>query len=102
AFMNQGEICMSTERVIVETTAADELSSRPAERAAKLVVGPPSDPASQIGPLVHAAARDHVVALIEDARAKGAQVLTGGTADGLYVRPTVLRGVTSEMRIYGE
>ncbi|WP_329344650.1 aldehyde dehydrogenase [Streptomyces sp. NBC_01352] len=102
AFMNQGEICMSTERVIVDTTVADELSSRLAERAAKLVVGPPSDPASQIGPLVHATARDHVVALIEDARAKGAQVLAGGTADGLFVQPTVLRGVTPDMRIYTE
>jgi len=102
AFMNQGEICMSTERVIVGRANADELSAHLAERAAKLVVGPPTDPASQIGPLVHAGARDHVIALIEDARAKGAQVLTGGTADGLYVRPTVLRGVTSEMRIYHE
>jgi benzaldehyde dehydrogenase (NAD) len=102
AFMNQGEICMSTERVIVDRTVADELSSRLTERAAKLVVGPPSDPASQIGPLVHAAARDHVVALIEDARAKGAQILTGGTADGLFVQPTVVRGVTPDMRIYTE
>ncbi|WP_075660961.1 aldehyde dehydrogenase [Streptomyces acidiscabies] len=102
AFMNQGEICMSTERVIVNRAVADELSSRLAERAAKLVVGPPSDPGSQIGPLVHTAARDHVVALIEDARDKGAQVLTGGTADGLFVKPTVLRGVTPDMRIYSE
>jgi vanillin dehydrogenase len=102
AFMNQGEICMSTERVIVDTTVADELSALLAERAAKLVVGPPSDPTSQIGPLVHAGARDHVVALIEDARAKGAQILTGGTADGLFVPPTVLRGVTPDMRIYSE
>src|SRR3954453_9594051 len=69
SFMNQGEICMSTERVIVDRTVADELASRLAERASKLVVGPPSDPASQIGPLVHGTARDHVVALIEDARA---------------------------------
>ncbi|WP_030437469.1 aldehyde dehydrogenase [Actinoplanes subtropicus] len=102
AFMNQGEICMSTERVIVGRDIADELSTRLAERAAKLIVGPPSDPASQIGPLVHAGARDHVIALIEDARAKGAEILTGGTNDGLFVRPTVLRGVTPEMRIYRE
>src|SRR5207253_110159 len=37
-----------------------------------------------------------------DARAKGAQILTGGTADGLFVQPTVVRGVTPDMRIYGE
>lgn len=43
-----------------------------------------------------------MVELIEDARAKGAQVLTGGTSDGLFVQPTVLRGVTPDMRIYTE
>ncbi|MFK0159954.1 aldehyde dehydrogenase [Streptomyces sp. NPDC090493] len=102
AFMNQGEICMSTERVIVDRSVGGELGRRLAERAAKLVVGPPNDPSSQIGPLVHAGARDHVMALIQDAREYGAQVLTGGTADGLYVEPTVLSGVTPEMRIYTE
>jgi acyl-CoA reductase-like NAD-dependent aldehyde dehydrogenase len=102
AFMNQGQICMSTERVIVDRSIAAELSSRLAARASALVVGPPDDPASQLGPLVHTAARDHVLALIEDARAQGAEVLAGGSADGLYVQPTVLRGVTDQMRIYQE
>lgn len=102
AFMNQGQICMSTDRIIVDHSVADELSTRLAARASDLVVGPPDDPSSQIGPLVHTAARDHVLALIEDARAHGAAVLAGGSADGLYVQPTVLRGVTPEMRIYHE
>ncbi|MFF4806304.1 aldehyde dehydrogenase [Streptomyces sp. NPDC001351] len=102
AFMNQGQICMSTERVIVDSSVADEFSRRLADRAAKLVVGPPDDPSSQIGPLVNAQGRDHLLALVEDARARGAQVLTGGDADGLYVQPTVLRGVTPQMRIYTE
>jgi len=102
AFMNQGEICMSTERVIVERPVADELGSLLAARAARLVVGPPDDDGSQIGPVVHAGARDHIMALIDDAVQHGAEVLAGGTADGLYVQPTVLRGVTPEMRIYGE
>ena len=52
--------------------------------------------------MVNAGARDQVMALVEDARSLGAEVLTGGTAEGLYVRPTVLRGVTPEMRIYRE
>ncbi|WP_425956092.1 aldehyde dehydrogenase family protein [Xylanimonas sp. McL0601] len=102
AFMNQGEICMSTERIIVDAAVIDEFSALLTSRASALVVGPPNEPTSQIGPLVHGGARDHVVALIEDARAKGAEVLAGGGADGLYVQPTVLRGVTPEMRIYGE
>jgi benzaldehyde dehydrogenase (NAD) len=93
---------MSTERVIVDRSVADELSSLLADRASKLVVGPPDDPTSQIGPLVHTAARDHVMTLIDDAVQHGAEVLAGGSADGLYVQPTVLRGVNSDMRIYRE
>ncbi|MBY6685631.1 aldehyde dehydrogenase [Rhodococcus sp. BP-149] len=102
AFMNQGEICMSTERIVVLRDVADEFCALLSARAGRLVVGPPSDAASQVGPLVHSAAVDHVVALIEDARAKGADILTGGSADGLFVAPTVVRGVTPAMRIYDE
>jgi vanillin dehydrogenase len=102
AFMNQGEICMSTERVIADASIIDELITSLSGRAEKLVVGPPSDPGSQVGPLVHAGAVEHVMGLIEDARAKGATIVTGGTSDGLFVKPTVLKGVTKEMRIYTE
>ncbi|MGM1060738.1 aldehyde dehydrogenase family protein [Saccharothrix sp. Mg75] len=102
AFLNQGQICMSTERVVADRSIVDELSRRLAARAADLVAGPADDPSSQIGPVVHAGARDHVLALVEDARERGAEVLAGGTADGLLVRPTVLRGVTPDMRVYRE
>jgi benzaldehyde dehydrogenase (NAD) len=102
AFMNQGEICMSTERIVVLRDVADEFCARLAARTEKLVVGAPSDPHSQIGPLVHTKAVDHVVSLIDDATAKGAEALTGGTARGLFVAPTVIRGVNKSMRIYAE
>jgi acyl-CoA reductase-like NAD-dependent aldehyde dehydrogenase len=102
AFMNQGEICMSTERLIVDRSVADAFADKLVARASKLTVGPPSDPTAQLGPLVHSGARDHVLALIDDAKDKGAQVLCGGAADGLYLQATVLRGVTEEMRIYTE
>ncbi|MEU5598452.1 aldehyde dehydrogenase [Streptomyces sp. NPDC020298] len=102
AFMNQGQICMSTERIVVDRSIADEFSIRLAERAAALVVGAPQDPATQIGPLVNVAAASHVGALVEDAVAAGAQCLAGGPTQGLYFPPTVLRGVTPAMRIYSE
>lgn len=102
AFMNQGQICMSTERVIVDRTVADDLSARLAARAAALAVGAPDDPESQVGPMVHAAARDHVLDLVADAQQQGAEVIAGGTADGLYLRPTVVRGVRPGMRLYSE
>ncbi|WP_033295853.1 aldehyde dehydrogenase family protein [Amycolatopsis jejuensis] len=101
-FLNQGQVCMSTERIVADRSIVDDLAARVSSRVAALVVGSPDDPATQIGPMVHAAARDTVLALIDDARARGAEVLTGGTAEGLYVRPTVLKGVTPDMRIYRE
>ena len=55
-----------------------------------------------IGPVVNDASRERVLDLIADARAKGAEVLSGGDADGNLITPTVLAGVTPEMRIYGE
>jgi acyl-CoA reductase-like NAD-dependent aldehyde dehydrogenase len=102
AFMHQGQICMSTERIVVDRRVADEFAAKLAARASSLKVGDPRDPSTQIGPLINAGALDRVSELIEDAVDKGAELLTGGEADGLVYRPTVLRGVTSEMRIYSE
>ncbi|WP_345570512.1 aldehyde dehydrogenase family protein [Streptomyces plumbiresistens] len=102
AFMNQGQICMSTERIVVDRSVADEFSAKLAERAKGLVVGDPQDPATQIGPLVNAAAAERVAALVEEAVAAGAQRLAGGAPDDLYFPPTVLRRVTRDMRVYHE
>jgi acyl-CoA reductase-like NAD-dependent aldehyde dehydrogenase len=102
AFMNSGQICMSTERIVADTSVADELGAKLADRAGALVVGDPRDQGTMIGPVIDDAARTRVLELIEDARAKGATVLAGGDADGNCVTPTVLAGVTPEMRIYGE
>jgi benzaldehyde dehydrogenase (NAD) len=101
-FFNQGQICMSTERVVVDRSVAEPFAELLAARAAALRVGDPSDPETQIGPLVNEAALEHVGALVEDARAHGAQVLSGGERDGACYPPTVLSGVSSQMRIYRE
>ena len=102
AFMNSGQICMSTERVVADRAVADELGGLLAERASRLVAGDPRDPGTMIGPVVTDAARERVVGLIGDARDRGAEVLAGGDADGNVIAPTVLAGVTPEMRIYRE
>jgi acyl-CoA reductase-like NAD-dependent aldehyde dehydrogenase len=102
AFMNQGQICMSTERVVVEAAVASELASKLAARARALTVGDPSDPATQIGAVITEGAREKLTELVADAREKGAEVLCGGAAEGPCFQPTVLYGVTPEMRIYGE
>jgi vanillin dehydrogenase len=102
AFMNSGQICMSTERIVVDRSVAEPIGAKLAERAGKLVVGDPRDQGTMIGPVIDDAARARIVELIEDARAKGAEVLAGGEADGNLISPTVLANVTPEMRIYHE
>jgi len=102
AFMNSGQICMSTERIVVDGSVADELADRLADRAGNLVTGDPRDERTMVGPMVDDESRARVLALIADARAKGAEVLAGGEADGNVVAPTVVDRVTPDMRLYGE
>ena len=102
AFMHQGQICMSTERLVVDKSVVDSFASKLGERASELTVGDPRDPGTQIGPMVNAAAVERVAGLVEDAVSHGAEVVTGGEPDGPLFPPTVLNGVTSEMRIYSE
>jgi benzaldehyde dehydrogenase (NAD) len=102
AFMHQGQVCMSTERIIVDRTVSEAFSRELGERAAALHVGDPRDPETQIGPLVSEAAVKRVSELVEDAVSKGAELVTGGEPDGSLYPPTVLKGVTRGMRIYGE
>jgi vanillin dehydrogenase len=102
AFMHSGQICMSTERVVVDRSVADALADKLAERASKLVVGDPRDQGTMIGPVISDAARERIMGLIEDARSRGARVLAGGSADGNLIAPTVLADVTPEMRVYHE
>jgi acyl-CoA reductase-like NAD-dependent aldehyde dehydrogenase len=102
AFMHQGQICMSTEKIVADSSVAGSFASKLAEKAAALRVGDPRDPETEIGPLVSAASLERVSKLVDDARERGAEVLTGGEAEGPCYRPTVLAGVTPEMRIYHE
>jgi vanillin dehydrogenase len=102
AFMNSGQICMSTERVVVDLAVKEEFERLLADRAASLPTGDPADQGTAVGPLVGSDAADHVAELVEDATAKGARVLAGGTRSGALHEPTVLAGVTPEMRIYAE
>jgi acyl-CoA reductase-like NAD-dependent aldehyde dehydrogenase len=102
AFMHQGQICMSTERIVVDASIAEDFAGRLGARAAELRVGNPRDPETQIGPLVTTASLQRIGELVADAADKGARVVTGGEAEGPCFQPTVLLGVTPEMRIYAE
>ena len=102
AFMNSGQICMSTERIVADERIARPFAEALAARAGRLPVGDPADPGTAIGALVDGAALTRVREMVDDAVAKGAEVLCGGEADGPCFPPTVLYGVTPEMRVYAE
>jgi acyl-CoA reductase-like NAD-dependent aldehyde dehydrogenase len=102
AFMNQGQICMSTERLIVDTSVADSFAKILAAKAASLPAGNPAEKNVVLGSLVSLEAADRVQGLIADAVAKGARVLSGNSREGTIMTATVLDHVTPEMRIYAE
>lgn len=100
AFMNQGQICMSTERIIVVEAVADAFAAKFAAKAKSLATGDPREGTTPLGAVVDRKTVDHVNSLINDATAKGATVLSGGTADTVLMPATVVDGVTSAMNLY--
>lgn len=100
AFMHQGQICMSTERIIVEKAIADEFTQKLKERVAALPVGDPTDPATAIGPLINQRAVDLVHAHVQEAVADGAELVTGGNYDKLLYQPTIVKDVKPTMRLF--
>jgi acyl-CoA reductase-like NAD-dependent aldehyde dehydrogenase len=100
-FMNQGQICMSTERLIVHEAVADEFARKLAKRAGDLKAGNPRDMV-HLGGLAMTGAGEKMDALIADATKKGAKVLAGGKRKGAVQEATIVDGVTSDMRLYGE
>jgi acyl-CoA reductase-like NAD-dependent aldehyde dehydrogenase len=101
AFLNQGEICMSTERIIVDNRVADEFIGKLAEKTRHLPAG---DPRGQVvlGALINPEAAAKMEALVADAVAKGGKVLAGGKRQGTVVEATIVDHVTPEMRLYPE
>jgi vanillin dehydrogenase len=102
AFMNQGQICMSTERIVVDAKIADGFVAKFAAKAEQLVAGDPRKSSTPLGSLIGLEAAVRLQGLIKDAVGKGARVAAGGKIEGTLMSATVLDHVTSAMRIYGE
>ena len=100
AFMNQGQICMSTERIIVVDAVADAFAEKFAAKVSTMATGDPREGKTPLGAVVDRKTVDHVNALIADAADKGARILTGGAADSVLMPATVVDGVTSAMNLY--
>ena len=102
AFMNQGQICMSTERIVVDNKVADAFVAKLATKAETLVAGDPRKGNTPLGSLIGVEAATRIQGLIQDAIGKGARVVAGGKVEGTLMSATVVDHVTSAMRIYNE
>jgi len=107
SFANSGQTCSGIERVYVVDDVADEFLTGVVRETERLTVGDPSDWSTEIGPMISAEQAGTVTELVDDAIAAGAERLTGGPRDvpgfsGSFIGPTVLTGVTDQMRIMRE
>jgi acyl-CoA reductase-like NAD-dependent aldehyde dehydrogenase len=100
AFLHQGQICMSTERIIVVDAVADAFAEKFGAKAAGLLCGDPREGKTPLGAVVDQRTVTHVNSLIDDALGKGAKALTGGKSDGVLMCATVIDGVTADMNLY--
>uniref|UniRef100_UPI003850D1F9 aldehyde dehydrogenase family protein n=1 Tax=Streptomyces phaeolivaceus TaxID=2653200 RepID=UPI003850D1F9 len=102
SFLHQGQIRMTTGRHLVHASLAERYVARLAEKAAAITVGDPTDPHHALGPLIDAQQRDRVHDIVTRSVVQGATLVTGGTHDGLFYRPTVLADVPHDSAAFTE
>lgn len=102
SFFHQGEICMSTRRILVDRTIADEFIERLASRTASLKTGDPAEPDTVIGPLINQRAVEVARGRLDEAVARGARVLAGGEVEGPLVHATLLTDVPDDTELARE
>lgn len=98
-FLFAGQTCISVQRVYVHRDVYDEFLALLVAKVEALVVGDPADADTDVGPVIDDSSRDRILDWIDQARAGGARVLTGGEAEGRIVRPTVLADIAPSMAI---
>ena len=100
AFMHQGQVCMSVEKVLVQENVYADFLQAFVARASKLKTGNVADKSNIIGPLINDKQAAHVQSQLQDAQAKGAKFALGGSVNGRFVEPTIVTHVTPEMDIW--
>lgn len=101
-FSYSGQRCTAVKRILVLESVADALIEKILERMKQLKAGNPMEKDVDVVPLISTKAADYVVELIEDAKDKGARLLTGGTREGNLIAPTLFDHVTTDMRVAWE
>jgi len=99
AFFNQGQICMSADRIIVDRKIAPAFIDRLAAKTATLRAAPADAP---LAGMIDPAAAGRVAAMLQDARERGATVIQTGGLEGNVLQPAIVDGVTPDMRVYQE
>ena len=99
AFANAGQVCISTQRVIAPAPVYDELVETLVPAVAALSTGDPLDPATSVGPMIRESDAARVGNWIDEAVGEGAELLVGGGRSGQLFEPTLLAGVSPEMRV---
>jgi benzaldehyde dehydrogenase (NAD) len=102
AFMNQGQICMSTERIIVMDSIADAFVAKFKAKVATMATGNPRAGKTPLGAVIDLKTVRHVGDLVADALAQGAEQINGGKADGVLMPATVIDKVTPAMKLFRE
>lgn len=102
AFANSGQICMSTERIIVDNKIADEFIAKLTEKARNLPLGDPREGPVVLGSVVDMSTVERCNEMIDDALAKGGKLLCGGKATNTLIPATLIDNVTHDMKIYSE
>lgn len=96
-FYHQGQICMSTNRILVAESIHDEFLEKFVERVRALKFGNPNEADTQVGPLIDHDQVDRILDQIDKTVEAGATLQVGGKADGNVLEPTVVSGVTNDM-----
>jgi acyl-CoA reductase-like NAD-dependent aldehyde dehydrogenase len=98
-FTNAGQTCISVQRVLVHESVRDAFVAELVRRVEALNVGDPLDEDTDVGPVIDAANADRVEEWLDEAKAAGATVLSGGERDGGVWRPTILADVREDLRV---
>jgi acyl-CoA reductase-like NAD-dependent aldehyde dehydrogenase len=99
SFRNSGQVCVSTERIYVEDSVANEFEALVLEKTKEWTQGDPTDKDVKIGPMVSSTQRDIVLAQLQQALKDGAVLRCGGGTHDNYIEPTVLTGCSHDMQI---
>ncbi|WP_084006775.1 aldehyde dehydrogenase family protein [Gottfriedia luciferensis] len=99
AFSNQGQVCISLQRIYVHEKIYDEFVSQFAKSASELKLGDPLDPETYVSSLISSNDLDRALSWIEEAKAQGATIATGGKTVGNILEPTVILDVTNNMKV---